>query len=985
MTSLIHVADSPITGSVGYVYSILAEEKQLVGKPIVIGQFPTGLAATSDGTKLLVADNSAITAKVLSVESRTVLGTITLTGTADPIGVAIPAGYTHGFITDTDNNTVIIVDMLAYSVITTISVGNSPDFICASPDGSKLWVSNVGANSISVIDPSSNTVIHTITGLVDSPGGACVTPDSSTLWVSIDTDIYPIDTTSYVVGSPISLGTFSAEHLFIKSDGSEAYVSGQDTVPSVGIVPVSLPSGPAGTEVSFDQGAVGGVPIAGIDATAFITNGQVLVASLPTGPVGTPIDVEDEQAQQGITEAVTPTGAFLAGFALTVDYAEATLSIPGATVDLDGSYDVSVDYAEATLLVGIEHDKAVTTTIVAGDPGPRGFASFLTPMPPVPVPGPYGNHDYEVVVCDKYGVAFGVIPTAIPTEIDYELDSIGQCLIDFWIQDPLAPNLLPISSIPGVREIQIWRDQVLIWWGWPTSATWDTTTVHLTCSGLLWVLGQREMGPNHLYYLANTQFEEGLDFWTANDVTATPETTTVVLGKGAARLVQPLALQDSYLFQDVAIDLTDQAAGLAFALSAWVYVDGNYAYTGTALNQRGLWVNDQDGNNYFCTLPSTTPENTWTRIELQPTGEDPAFIIPPGVVTTLEIRLYCPGGSVVWDAVNLSVYENISSPPSSPPATAWDVADIIETLLISAQQNVWTQSELAFFFYGAATGVFLNRVYLIDTQEIYLDAINEFPSIGVCDFEMVWDATGHFRGLQIYTPAKGSVKYSAVIDPGVNVTTQLAGSVDGTQTRSKQLYLGQGSTGPAQDTGFAAFASYLGGRVVTDAVITQNSDIVASATAAFTSEDVGINCYSLHGGFVPGTYIVSVTSSTEVVISSLALLNLTGETFGVGGITLDKSTAALPNQPISTLQQSAQAFLFQSMKTEALPAPRIRADGPNGLFGQIEVGDVVVANSDYGWLQYGPTLTRVSKLILYPPTEELEPTLMPLNTPVSPE
>lgn len=628
--------------------------------------------------------------------------------------------------------------------------------------------------------------------------------------------------------------------------------------------------------------------------------------------------------------------------------------------------------------------KSITSTVVAGRAGPLGYGAVLAYTPPNPQPGPYGNHEYEVVVCDKYGVAFGVIPSAVPTQIDWELDDDGQALIDFWILDPQAVTLMPIESLPGVREIQIWRDQVLIFWGWPISATWDNAQVHLTCSSLLWPLAHREFGPGFIRFLVNPQFEMGLDNWAAVGCSAAVETVTVALGKQSARLFAAAGGEDAYLHQTVTIDLTGKTFGLAFALSAWVYLDGAYAYGGPALNQRGLYIEDNFGNVSFVSMPEDFAADTWTRIEVQPTDPDPAVIAEPGVVTVFDIRLYCPGGSVVWDDVLFSVFENVSSPPQSPPATAWDVADIIQAILESAQNPQWTKSDLAFEFIGAPTGIYLNRVYDVSTSEVILDAINEFPSIGVCDFAMVWDDTGHFRGMQIYSPAKGSIKYNAVIDIEVNATTQLGGSVDGSQVGTTWRVLGQGSTGPAEDTGFAAFASYLGGRVVSDGTYVAGVAEVESATAAFTAADVNEIIYSMADGFLPGTFITAIIDSTHVAISTEPTISVTNDTVGIGGITVDQSVAALPDQPISTLQGTAQGNLVQTMKALALPTPRMRADGPNGLFGLIDVGDIVFSSGSYGWLTYDPTMVRISKLSLYPPTEELEPTLMPLNTIVAP-
>ncbi len=93
---------------------------------------------------------------------------------------------------------------------------------------------------------------------------------------------------------------------------------------------------------------------------------------------------------------------------------------------------------------------------------------------------------------------------------------------------------------------------------------------------------------------------------------------------------------------------------------------------------------------------------------------------------------------------------------------------------------------------------------------------------------------------------------------------------------------------------------------------------------------------------------------------------------GIGGIILDDVESALADQPIGTLQGSAEGVVLRRSQTQFLPTARQRADGPNGLFGQVFTGDVVPVMFNYGWLTFGPVLMRIATLSLYPPTEELE-------------
>jgi YVTN family beta-propeller protein len=81
------------------------------------------------------------------------------------------------------DHTVSVVDTATNAVIATIPVGDSPFGVAVSPDGSKVYVTNLGSASVSVIDAATNTVTATIpVGL--QPSGVAVTPDGSKLYVA---------------------------------------------------------------------------------------------------------------------------------------------------------------------------------------------------------------------------------------------------------------------------------------------------------------------------------------------------------------------------------------------------------------------------------------------------------------------------------------------------------------------------------------------------------------------------------------------------------------------------------------------------------------------------------------------------------------------------------------------------------------------------------------------------------------------------------
>lgn len=71
-----------------------------------------------------------------------------------------------------------------------------------------------------------------------------------------------------------------------------------------------------------------------------------------------------------------------------------------------------------------------------------------------------------------------------------------------------------------------------------------------------------------------------------------------------------------------------------------------------------------------------------------------------------------------------------------------------------------------------------------------------------------------------------------------------------------------------------------GSRTVTDAVLVQGSSIVTSATAAFSSGDVG--SYVFTPGVPTPAQILSVISSTGATLSESASMGISGQTLVVG-------------------------------------------------------------------------------------------------------
>jgi YVTN family beta-propeller protein len=86
------------------------------------------------------------------------------------------------FVTDLFAGTVSVIDAGSNTAIATIAVGGALLEATASPDASEVYVSSADLGVVSVIDPATNTVVDTIP-VGGSPSAIAFTPDSAKAYV----------------------------------------------------------------------------------------------------------------------------------------------------------------------------------------------------------------------------------------------------------------------------------------------------------------------------------------------------------------------------------------------------------------------------------------------------------------------------------------------------------------------------------------------------------------------------------------------------------------------------------------------------------------------------------------------------------------------------------------------------------------------------------------------------------------------------------
>ncbi|CNY74631.1 PE domain-containing protein [Mycobacterium tuberculosis] len=124
----------------------------------------------------------------------------------DPHGVAVNPGG-NIYVTNQGSNTVSVIDPVTNTVTGSITDGNGPSGVAVSPVTGLVFVTNFDSNTVSVIDPNTNTVTGSIPvgtgayGVAVNPGGNIYVTNQFSNTVSV---IDPA--TNTVTGSPIPVG-----------------------------------------------------------------------------------------------------------------------------------------------------------------------------------------------------------------------------------------------------------------------------------------------------------------------------------------------------------------------------------------------------------------------------------------------------------------------------------------------------------------------------------------------------------------------------------------------------------------------------------------------------------------------------------------------------------------------------------------------------------------------------------------------------------
>ncbi|MFG1933588.1 Ig-like domain-containing protein [Mycobacterium sp. NPDC048908] len=153
---------TPVSVTVPKLPAVLANQ---ASSSNLTGANPYGVALVGD--LAYVANQGTNTVTVVNTTTGAVVGSAIVVGTA-PTGVLANADGSKVYVTNRTSGTVSVIDTATNKVVDvnpstatvdSIKVGTSPEFMALNDTGTRLYVTNYGSSSVSVIDTTTNKVV----------------------------------------------------------------------------------------------------------------------------------------------------------------------------------------------------------------------------------------------------------------------------------------------------------------------------------------------------------------------------------------------------------------------------------------------------------------------------------------------------------------------------------------------------------------------------------------------------------------------------------------------------------------------------------------------------------------------------------------------------------------------------------------------------------------------------------------------------------
>ena len=297
----------------------------------------------------------------------------------------------YGYIPNSNSNTISVINPLTNSVVASIPVGSFPFGACVTPDGKSVYVTNQNSNNVSVINTANNTVIATV-GVGNYPENICISPDGKKVYITnrYDSTISIINPMTNTVSKTVKVGV-TPYGMCISPDGSKVYVC-NNTSNSISIL-----SGTADTIMNTINSVVnypGNICISsdGSKIYAITSSSNISIINTITNTISTPISTGSSNSIYSL--CITPDGRKIyttqagSGSVNVINTSNNAIiktisvgSLPyGISVSPDGSKVYAVNNGSNSVSVISTTSDSVIETITVGL-NPIGFGTFVGAIP----------------------------------------------------------------------------------------------------------------------------------------------------------------------------------------------------------------------------------------------------------------------------------------------------------------------------------------------------------------------------------------------------------------------------------------------------------------------------------------------------------------------------------------------------------------------------------------------------------------------------
>lgn len=233
-----------VTAQNSNTVSVVSTTTNAVVRTISLGFLPAGIAISSDGATLFVADyfGGQVHALTTTGTSRGFIST-----GSGPVGVAYSSVDERIYVANMNSDSISVISVAnpsAMSSVGTVAVSsNFPRLLAVTPDGSQVWVPSQGNSTVSVITTATLTETDTVNAPVGTESIAINPQGTRAFVVSFDNASYgtllEFSTATKELLSSTALG-YVAGSIAVSPDGQTVYVKSDGEVWVVTYLPEPL-------------------------------------------------------------------------------------------------------------------------------------------------------------------------------------------------------------------------------------------------------------------------------------------------------------------------------------------------------------------------------------------------------------------------------------------------------------------------------------------------------------------------------------------------------------------------------------------------------------------------------------------------------------------------------------------------------------------------------------------------------------------------